>query len=357
MRPRDVLAVVGLVLLAGPTAPADDERPTAVISPRRNRVASVASGPSRPGGYGGDAVAAVRDLGFAVPALRAAGFPVVPWTVNRPQELQRLLELGASGVITDRPDLLAPLLETYDGGRLMGADGLLDPSRFDLQSHRGARGQRPENSLPAMEAALDLLVTTLEMDVVLSQDGVAMVTHEPWVHPGLCRRLDDRSYHRWNRVLVREQPAELIQETFVCDRLHGHFPQSADLTLSPVAVGFARTEGLVHPYVMPTLNQVVDFARAYAEHYRSGEDRGHPDARRRAANAERVRFSIEVKTDPRHPDRNAPPQEAVRAVVAVMEARGLEGRTTVQSFDPRALAVVEQEFPSIRRSHLLRRVP
>ena len=41
---------------------------------------------------------------------------------------------------------------------------------FDWQGHRGARGLLPENSLPAFKKALELGVTTLEMDVVISKD-------------------------------------------------------------------------------------------------------------------------------------------------------------------------------------------
>jgi glycerophosphoryl diester phosphodiesterase len=279
---------------------------------------------------------------------------VVPWTVNRPKELRRLLELGATGVITDRPDLMVPHLETHDGGRLVGSDGLLDPARFDVQAHRGACGLRPENTLPSMEAALDLLVTTLEMDVGLTADGVVMVGHEPWVAPKLCRRVDGRAFRRSDRVLVRELTASEVQETFVCDRMRFGLPQANDPALSPVAVAFASREGLVHPYVVPTLAQVFDFTRAYAEHYRSGVGAAHPDAVRRAANARRVRFSVEVKAET---DRTAAPEEIVRAVAGVVEAHGLEHRTDVQSFDPRALEVLGEEYPSIRRAYLFRRVP
>ncbi len=38
---------------------------------------------------------------------------------------------------------------------------------FDTQGHRGSRGLMPENTFPAMKKALDLGVTTLEMDVVI----------------------------------------------------------------------------------------------------------------------------------------------------------------------------------------------
>ena len=52
-------------------------------------------------------------------------------------------------------------------------------SPFDLQGHRGARGLKPENTLPAFEVALDLGVTSIETDVHLTKDGVPVLAHDP----------------------------------------------------------------------------------------------------------------------------------------------------------------------------------
>lgn len=38
------------------------------------------------------------------------GQQINTWTVNEPEEMRRLIELGVDGIITDRPDLLAELL-------------------------------------------------------------------------------------------------------------------------------------------------------------------------------------------------------------------------------------------------------
>ena len=46
---------------------------------------------------------------------------------------------------------------------------------FDLQGHRGCRGLMPENTIPAFLKALDLGVTTLELDVVISKDKQVVV--------------------------------------------------------------------------------------------------------------------------------------------------------------------------------------
>ncbi len=49
---------------------------------------------------------------------------------------------------------------------------------LDVQGHRGCRGLRPENTLPAFEKALELGVTTLEMDIQTTSDRVLVVSHD-----------------------------------------------------------------------------------------------------------------------------------------------------------------------------------
>jgi glycerophosphoryl diester phosphodiesterase len=55
-------------------------------------------------------------------------------------------------------------------------------SRFFLEGHRGCRGLMPENTIEAMFKALDLGVTTLELDVVITKDHKVLVSHEPYMN-------------------------------------------------------------------------------------------------------------------------------------------------------------------------------
>ncbi len=48
-----------------------------------------------------------------------------------------------------------------------------------LYAHRGASAERPENTLPAFERAIEAGVDALEMDVHLTRDGQLIVTHDP----------------------------------------------------------------------------------------------------------------------------------------------------------------------------------
>jgi glycerophosphoryl diester phosphodiesterase len=46
----------------------------------------------------------------ALAEAHALGLRVVPWTVNRPEDMRRLIRWGIDGLITDRPDLARAVL-------------------------------------------------------------------------------------------------------------------------------------------------------------------------------------------------------------------------------------------------------
>ena len=74
--------------------------------------------------YGGSVPKAVKAIGArvwspnaldldarVVAEAHALGLAVVPWTVNDPKDMERVLALGVDGMISDRPDLLRAVLE------------------------------------------------------------------------------------------------------------------------------------------------------------------------------------------------------------------------------------------------------
>ena len=63
---------------------------------------------------------------------------------------------------------------------------------FDLQAHRGGRGLLPENTLAAFENAIRMGVTTLEMDIAITADGVAVISHDPLLNPSITRDASDQ---------------------------------------------------------------------------------------------------------------------------------------------------------------------
>ncbi len=59
-------------------------------------------------------------------------------------------------------------------------------------AHRGASFDRPENTLPAFELAIELGADFVELDVHIDREGSLLVTHDPprGVHPRLEEVLD-----------------------------------------------------------------------------------------------------------------------------------------------------------------------
>ncbi|MDF8265853.1 glycerophosphodiester phosphodiesterase [Luteipulveratus flavus] len=99
-------------------------RPVATSAGQVRTAAFVAA---RSAGLGGAAVTALRGIDClqvpvrsgrvpivtrsALRAAHAAGAQVHVWTINEPDEMERLLDLGVNGLITDRADLLKDVLQ------------------------------------------------------------------------------------------------------------------------------------------------------------------------------------------------------------------------------------------------------
>ena len=228
-----------------------------------------------------------------IPALQAMGIKVIPWTTNDPAQMRKVMALHPDGLISDRPDLLQQTL-----AEARKTDPNI-PAHFDVEGHRGGRGLRPENTLPAFEAGMDNLIDTIETDTGVTRDRQSIIWHDQFLNPESCRRLDGKPYDYSNAVWHRDQTLAEAQHTFVCDKLHPKFPdQRNDLALSPVAVAFAAREHLPSPYTPITVDQLFRFAAFYVEFYKSGPGRTHPAAAERSAHAVRVHFNLETKILP-----------------------------------------------------------
>jgi len=288
--------------------------------------------------------------------LTSAGFPVVPWTVNKPEVMQQLFDAGVSGVISDRPDLLRELVVNNKDARggLLFADGSLDVDRFNAAGHRGGRDLRPESTFPAFEAGLDNLVTTLETDMGVTSDGVVILSHERHVDATSCRDVSGAAYGEANRVFYKDITADALRARFVCDKLFRGPQQKNDLSLSPVSSAFVAARHLSSALVHPRLEELYDFVDFYVDYYTKGAGRAEPNASLRADNARRVRICPEIKIDPR-PElwgETIPAQQFVDAVARVIERGHREARTDVQSFNFFSLAILQAQHPRIRTLYL-----
>ncbi|MFN2645479.1 MAG: glycerophosphodiester phosphodiesterase [Burkholderiales bacterium] len=188
---------------------------------------------------------------------------------------------------------------------------------LDVQGHRGARGYLPENTLPAFKRALELGVTTLELDTGITRDGVVVVHHDRRLNPDVARGPDGQ----W-------------------------------LT-APAPTIYSLTFADLQRYDVGRLRPGSDYARRFPEQQPLDGTRVPRLADLFAlARSSEVRFNIETKLLPTHADETVGPKEFAHALVAEIRNAGLERRTTIQSFDYRTLKIVEGEAPEIETVYL-----
>lgn len=199
-----------------------------------------------------------------------------------------------------------------------------DDSRdFDLQGHRGARGLFPENTVPGFLAALEIGVTTVEMDVVISADSVVVVSHEPWMSDVICSQPDGEpvppdSRDRFNMFKMSYYEIRMYD----CgSRSNPRFPEQEP----------QRT-------IKPRLADVLRAAEVWTDQF----------------DKPAVEYNIETKSRPGadgvfHPA----PDTFVDLLVADIDRAGVRSRTTIQSFDVRTLQSARERYPDIKLALLL----
>jgi len=199
----------------------------------------------------------------------------------------------------------------------LGAEGL------DIQGHRGCRGLMPENTIPAMLKALDLGVTTLEMDVVVSKDNKVVVSHEPWFETEITTK-PDGSFIKPGEAMqynIFQMNYNEIVEYDVGMKPHPRFPKQQKVKA-----------------IKPLLADLFD---SVAENMK---------IRRRPF----PYFSIETKCLPAGDGRFHPkPAEFVELLMAVIKEKQLEERVIIQSFDFRTLKYLHEKYPSIKTAMLI----
>lgn len=191
---------------------------------------------------------------------------------------------------------------------------------FDIEAHRGGRALLPENTLPAFANALSMGVDTLELDTGVTVDGEVVVSHERGLNPDLARGPNGAyvappgtPFARLGLDEVRQYDVGQIRPD------------------SPYAKQFPDQRALPGTRI-PTLKEVFALVR------KSGNDR--------------VRFNIETKIDPDHPDETLDPQGFVAKLLGLIETEAFSDRVMIQSFDWRTLRIVQQQAPDIPTVYL-----
>lgn len=189
-------------------------------------------------------------------------------------------------------------------------------SAFDLQAHRGGRGLAPENTLAAFKNAVKLGVTTLELDIAVTADGVAVVSHDPYLNPIFTRDADGRWLGGQKGPLIHSLTLTQLQ-TYDVGRINP-----------------SRSYAQLFSHQQPQDGQrIPTLAALFADMV--------------AAGAKNVRFNIETKLNPLQPDDTVSAEAMTQAVLKVVRDAGMTGRVTLQSFDWRSLRLVQTLEPTI----------
>ena len=193
-------------------------------------------------------------------------------------------------------------------------------SRFDIQGHRGARGLSPENTLPGFARALELGVTTLELDCGITRDRIAVISHDRRLNPAITRNESGGWLPHPGPPIWQCTFAEL--QRYDVGRID---PRST------YARRFPRQQAIDGTRI-PRLADLFMLVR----------DRGNGT----------VRFNIETKLSPLASDEAAPPELFVDILLETIYGAGVQSRTIIQSFDWRTLRLLQAHAPTISTSYL-----
>ncbi|MET1057012.1 MAG: glycerophosphodiester phosphodiesterase family protein [Pedobacter sp.] len=194
---------------------------------------------------------------------------------------------------------------------------------FDKQGSRGARGLMPENTIGGMLRALDLGVTTLGMNVVISKDNQVVLSHEPYFNNEISLTpagkpiplKDERSFNMYKMDYAE------IKKFDVGSKLHSRFPGQQK-----------------YKAYKPLLSEVIDSVEAYVKLHK----------------LPKPNYGIEIKTVRKgdlefHPE----PGEFTQLVMDVVEKKKISKRTIIQAFDVRSLQYVHEKYPKMRTALMI----
>ena len=185
---------------------------------------------------------------------------------------------------------------------------------FDLQGHRGCRGLMPENSIPAFLHALDLGITTLELDVVISKDRQVVVSHEPFFNTEITSDASGRQLPKDTKTNLYQLDYKTIK-TYDCGSIGNHsFPEQQKIKT-----------------YKPLLSEVF---KAVENHCKKN-------------NLKRPNYNIEIKSEEKEYDISQPTPTVFSNLVYPVILKFLSPeRVTLQSFDFNVLRYWHQQFQS-----------
>jgi glycerophosphoryl diester phosphodiesterase len=195
--------------------------------------------------------------------------------------------------------------------------------KFDLQGHRGARGLKPENTIPGFLLSLDTGVTTLEMDLAVTKDKQLILSHEPWMAASICLKADNSpiSAKEEKKLNIFRMTYDEVSRFDCGSKGNEKFPEQEKTKLSK-----------------PLLKDVILAIENHIRNHTQYE----------------VDYNIEIKCTPEGDNKFHPtPQEFSDLAYNLIDEYLPWERVVIQSFDFRVLKYWHEKHPEVRLAALV----
>jgi len=199
--------------------------------------------------------------------------------------------------------------------------------QLHLQGHRGARGNRPENTFPSLEFAIDCLVDSIETDLHLCADEQVVLFHDHFF------QLAQSKHH----FQINEFNLEAFQTVFkTVPSKNERFPLQ-EFIIGPVSNMFCKWHNL-NCWAPPTLNQLFDFVDFYAGE--AGTAAGKTIEQQKAAAL--LCFDLEIK---QLPFLRCKSDIILHIIHEQITKKNLQNRIILRSFDHTILMRAKKLLP------------
>lgn len=192
---------------------------------------------------------------------------------------------------------------------------------FSSEGHRGARGLTPENTIIAMRHAIDLGITTLEMDTHITKDGQVVVTHDDYLSPSFMLTPEGKEIPKSDakKYPVYQMDYSQLRQFDLGTKFHADFPGQKK----------------IKSYI-PLLSDLIDDVQKYTK------------------GKKQMFYNIETKCSEKGDGIvNPGPEEFVKLLMNVIEEKGISPYVIIQSFDKRTLQVLHKKYPKMKTSYLI----
>lgn len=197
--------------------------------------------------------------------------------------------------------------------------------KFGTEGHRGARGLMPENTIMGMKTAIDLGVTTLEMDAHITNDKKVVLAHDNYINRGFMLTPEGLEIpeNEAKSLILYNMTYDEIRKYDIGSKTNASFPQQKNIKAH-----------------IPLLSELIDSVQHYIK----------------ANNKKQVFYNIETKSSEKGDDIFHPkPDEFVELLMNVIESKKITPWVIIQSFDVRTLQGLKKKYPHVRTSYLVSR--